>query len=274
MTSFTDEDVSSATAWRRRSPLKFFLLVFGLTLPFWVLGAVTGLELLPGLPLAALSSFCPMLTAVLLVYQEHKAAGVIALLKRAFDVQRIKAKIWYVPTLLLMPGVMTLSYGVLRLMGTPVPAPQIAVLSALTLFVAFFMSALGEELGWSGYITDPMQQRWGALQASIILGVVWAIWHFVALAQAHRSVAWIAWWSLFTVAARIIIVWLYNNTGRSVFVAALFHTMINLTWQLFPINGSFYDPRVTGMIMAVVAAIVIVVWRPETLARYRHAGTR
>ncbi len=55
-------------------------------------------------------------------------------------------------------------------------------------------------------------------------------------------------------------VWLYNHTGKSVFVAALFHAMINLTWQLFPIDGSYYDPRVTGLIAAGVALLVAVSW--------------
>lgn len=269
-----NEQKSHLVTWQRRSPLQFFLLVFGLTIPFWVLGAVTGRELLPGLPVAALATFCPMIAAAILVYRENKAAGVIGLLKRAFDFQRVTAKIWYVPTLLLMPAVMAVSYGVICLTGTLVPAPQITVFSALALFTVFFTGALGEELGWSGYITDPMQRRWGTLQASIILGAVWAIYHFVGLAQAHRSVEWIAWWSLGTVASRVIIVWLYNHTGKSVFVAVLFHTTINVTWQLFPINGSFYDPRVTGIILAVVATIVIIVWGPGKSARYRYAEAR
>jgi hypothetical protein len=70
-----------------------------------------------------------------------------------------------------------------------------------------------------------------------------------------------------TVALRVIVVWLYNNTAKSVFAAALFHTTINVTWQLFPIQGSFFDPRITGAIAAFVAAAVIVVWGPRTLAR-------
>ena len=267
----TDTAAFPLPPWQKRSPLKFFVYVFAFTVPFWVIGALTGLEIFPGLPIAALSAFCPMLVAVLLVYQEGNAAGVSALLKRAFDAQRVPAKIWFVPTLLLMPGVMIVSFGVLRWLGTPVPAPHLAVLSTLALCVAFFLSALGEELGWSGYITDPMQQRWGALQASIIIGVVWAIWHFVALVQAHRPAEWIAWWSLGTVAARVIIVWLYNNTGRSILVATLFHMMIDVTWQLFPIQGSFYDPRVTSIVLAVAAAVIVVVWGPKTLTRARFA---
>jgi uncharacterized protein len=129
-------------------------------------------------------------------------------------------------------------------------------------------------LGWSGYAIDPLQDRFGALGGALLLGVVWAVWHYVPLLEAHRSLAFIAWWSLGTVAARVIIVWLYNNTGRSVFVATLFHTMMNLTWQLFPINGSYYDPRVTGLITAVVAVVLVIVWGPRTLARYRNVSMR
>ncbi len=266
-----DEDSSIAITSRRRSPLKFFLLVFALSIPFWLIGAATGIELLPGLPVAALMFVRPVTAALILVYRENKTAGLTALLKRSFDYKRIAAKVWYVPIVLLMPSVMVLSFGLMRLMGSPLPVPQFPVLVALGMLVAFFVAALGEELGWSGYAIDPMQERWGALQASILLGLVWAVWHIVPLVQAHRSPAWIAWWSLGTVAARIIMVWLYNNTGKSVFGVALFHAISNVCWQLFPIHGSYFDPRLNGLIMALVAAIVTVVWGHRTLARYRNA---
>lgn len=122
-------------------------------------------------------------------------------------------------------------------------------------------------MGWSGYVIDPMQRRWGALRASIVLGGVWAVYHFIALAQVHRSADWIVGWSVGTVAARVIIVWLYNNAGKSVFATVLFHTTLNLGWQLYPVQGSFFNPGVTGAIMAVVAAIVVAVWGPQTLVR-------
>lgn len=255
-----------------RSPSTFFLLVFALSIPLSLAGAVIGLEILPGLPMSALVvPFCPLIAALILVYRENKTAGVTDLLKRTFDYQRIKAKVWYAPIIFLMPGVMTLEYGLLRLMGSPIPAPQFSVLTALVMFLAFFIAALGEELGWMGYAIDPMQERSSALRASVLLGVVGATWHLIPLMQAQRSPEWIAWWSLFTVAQRVLIVWLYNNTGKSVFVAAVYHAMSNVTWQLFPINGSYYDPRITGLIVAVAAVIVIVLWGPRTLDRYRKA---
>lgn len=263
---------SDAAPSGSRSLVLFFVLVVVLTIPFWLLGAATGLDLLPGLPIAALAAFCPMIAAMIVLYREQGMTGVIGLLKRAFDFRRIKAPIWYIVVLLLMPLVMVLSYIVLRLIGTPIPAPQINPLNILILCALFFIAALGEELGWAGYATDPMQARWGALRASLLLGAIWALIHYIGLAQAHRPLNWIAWWTLGAVAARVIITWLYNNTGKSVFAAALFHMMINLTWQLFPVNGSYYDPAITGSITALAALIVILIWEPQTLARYRTAS--
>jgi uncharacterized protein len=52
-------------------------------------------------------------------------------------------------------------------------------------------------------------------------------------------------------------VWLDNNTGKSVFAAALFHAFTNVSGVMF---SKFYDPRVTGIIVACAAAIITVVW--------------
>jgi membrane protease YdiL (CAAX protease family) len=266
-----DGDSSNTIASQSRSPLKCFLLVFALSVPFWLIGAVTRLQLLPGLPVSSLMAFCPLMAASILVYREHKTAGVIELLKRAFDDQRIRAKVWYAPIVLLKPGVMILTYGMMRVMGLPLPTPQFPVLAAPVMFLAFFIAALGEELGWSGYVIAPLQGRWNALQASLLLGLVWATWHIVPLVQAHRSPAWIAWWGLSTVASRVLIVWLYNNTGKSVFAASLYHAISNVSWLLFRNDGSHADLRITGLILAFAAAIVTVVWGPRTLARHRNA---
>jgi hypothetical protein len=87
----------------------------------------------------------------------------------------------------------------------------------------------------------------------------------------HRSPSWIAWWCLYAVAARILIVWLYNNTGRSVFAVALFHATLNLAYMLFPVHGSHFDMRLGGLVMAVTAVVVTLVWGPGTLVRQPRA---
>ncbi len=257
-------------ASEKRSPLKFFLLVFTLSIPLWLIGALTPLQLLPGLPVSSLMAFCPMIAASILVYRKDKTAGVTELLKRSFDCKRIRAKAWYIPTVLLMPGIAVLAYGLMRLVRLPLPIPQFPALAALLIFLAAFIAALGEELGWSGYVIDPMQDRWNALQASFLLGLVGAAWHFVPLVQADRSPTWIAWQCLNLVAIRILLVWLYNNTGKSVFAATLCHATVNVSWLLFPNYGSHYDPRIIGLITVSAAVIVTVIWGPRTLTRDRN----
>ncbi len=247
------------------------MLVFALSLPFWLAGALTPLQLSPGLPVSSFMFFCPVTVALILVYRENKRAGVTELLKRSFDYKRIRAKIWYAPIILLMPGVMVLSYGLMRLMRVPFPTPRFTVLAATVMLLAFFVTALCEELGWSGYAIDPMQDRWNALQAGILLGLVWAAWHVVPYLQGHRSPAWIAGQGLFTVTVRVLLVWLYNNTGKCVFAATVCHAMVNVSIFSFPVYGSYYDPGIAGLITTFAAVLVTIVWGPRTLARYRNA---
>ena len=259
---------ADAGAPRSRSPLKFFLLVLALSVPFWWIGAVTDLPLMPGLSVSALGAFCPMVAALILVHRKDKTAGVTDLLRRSFDFKRIESKRWFAPILLLMPCVSAAVYALMLWMDMPVPALQFSPLAALLMLLAFFVGGLGEELGWSGYAIDPLQDRWNAIRASLVLGAVGVLWHIVPLTLLHRSPTWIAWWCLYALAARILMVWLYNNTGKSVFAVALFHATLNLSYMLFPLYGSHFDMRLGGLVMAFAAVIVTVIWGPRTLARF------
>jgi hypothetical protein len=72
---------------------------------------------------------------------------------------------------------------------------------------------------------------------------------------------------------RVLIVWVYNNAGKSVFAATLFHASSNVSWQLFPNQGSHWDPRIGATTVLVAAAAVTYLWGPKTLSRFRY-GTR
>jgi uncharacterized protein len=146
------------TSAQSRSPVRFCLLTFMLSVPFFLVGATTGLQLLPGIPVSAFACVCPGMAAAILVYEESKSAGVRDLLKRALDYTRIRARVWYVPLTLLMPSISVVSYGMMRLTGMPIPGPRFSLLGALATFLAFCFAALGEELGWSGYVIDPLQE--------------------------------------------------------------------------------------------------------------------
>ena len=253
-------------------------MLFALAIPFWLIGAVArgGLPVPMNLPVSALQAFCPLMAASILVYREDKLGGVGRLLKRAFDYRSIKQKIWYAPIFFLLPTIYLLSYETMRLLKLPLPAaPHVLFLTIPVLLVVFFVAAVGEEAGWTGYALDPMQDRWSALTAGIVLGAVWGVFHAIPDIQANHGPAWIAWQhGVYAVALRILIVWLYNNTAKSVFAAVIVHDTDNVSWSLFPNFGSHYDSAVTGAIAAVAATIVTFLWSAKTLARYRYAGSR
>jgi membrane protease YdiL (CAAX protease family) len=220
---------STSDAAEQRSPAFFFVLVFGLTLPFWAVSAMTTIELLPGVPVAAFAVVCPAIAALALSYRAGGVGAMTTLAKRAFAFKRIGSFLWYAPILLINPLISILSFAIMRLTGADIPLPQIAVMPTLALAALFVIAAIGEELGWSGYAIEPMQSRLGALPASLLLGALWAVWHFIPLIEVGRSIEWIAWWSLGTVAARLIMVWLYNHVGQSVFAMVLYHASSNLS---------------------------------------------
>ena len=164
----------NTSASLKRSPLKFFLLIFVISTPFWLMGSIAEQKLpLPfNLPVGALVLVCPMIAALILVCRENGYDGVKKLLRRSFDFKRIKKKIWYIPIFFLMPAIIILEFGLMKLMGISIPDFQFPVLMVPVFFVVFFIGAICEEISWTGYVTDPLQDRWNALRAGITLGIV------------------------------------------------------------------------------------------------------
>lgn len=243
---------------KNKSPLTLFGLVFMLSIPFWVLGAVaTDLtNILPiKLPISVLMAFCPFIAAAILVYKQRKSQGVKELLKQSLDFKKIKDKRWYIPIVLLMPFIALLSYTYIKITGTIPLEPPLSFLLVFVFFFVYFIGAIGEELGWSAYAIEPLQNKYGALQASIFLGIVWAVWHIIPYYQAHQTTHWIIWQCIGTVFLRIMMVWIFNNTGKSVFAMILFHTMINISPYLIPNNGSHYDPFIFAILLFITVVV-------------------
>jgi membrane protease YdiL (CAAX protease family) len=214
----------------------------------------------------------PLPAALILVYREEGAGGVRRLLKRVFDYRRIRNKAWYVPTILLWPLLALLTYLVTRLIGLPVSAEwSNPLLATPLLFALFFILAIGEEPGWTGYATDPLLRRHSALATGLILGLVSSLWHLAPLINMGRSAAWIAWWAVWAVPLRILFVWIYNNTGKSLFAAVVFHAMLNLSSSspFIPKNDSPWDLAILGVITVITAVLVTMGWGWRTLTRTR-----
>ena len=130
--------------------------------------------------------------------------------------------------------------------------------ATLPAFALFFLGAVAEEIGWQGYAYPRLTLRYSLLQAALIIGVVWALWHIIPFALMGRGAMWIMWHSLGMVLMRIIIVWLFVNTGQSILIAVLFHVMSNSVWGLFTNFDPWYDPLF--MCVVLLIAVAAIVW--------------
>lgn len=243
----------------KASITSFFVLTIIFTLPAYVLITLTGLNIILSPEMVflfiPLSVIAPICAALVLTYKKAGGIGVKKLLKRSFDYKRVKNKKWFWPTLLLLPLLFSLVLGVsswLELELLPAPMPLIAAPIAL---IMFFLAALFEQVGWMGYAFEPMSNRWGLFMSTLLLGVIWGLWHVPMFIFAMPEPEMIVAQVLVLIALRFLIVWLYSNTGKSVFIAILFHAIYNVCMLVIPVNFV-----VTAIIMSLSAALIFYFW--------------
>lgn len=224
----------------------YFGLVIVLTTPFWIVGASNDFQLLPGLPIAAVAVICPALAALSLSGSQGGWPEALRLLGQGLNIRQ--AGWGLLAVALVNPVLFALAFLAARAFGATLPNPAIGAAEVLVLFALFLPAALLEEIGWTGFALSRLQARLSPLAAGLVLGLFWAAWHIPALLQVGRSFDWILWWCLWIVSARMIMVWVYNRTGGSVFAVVIYHAVSNLCWQLYPVSGSYFDPKISGLI--------------------------
>jgi CAAX protease family protein len=110
---------------------------------------------------------------------------------------------------------------------------QIGAVTALDFIV--FVLVVGEELGWRGYALPLLLETRSAVTSSLILGVLWGLWHlptFLVPGTPQYGLPLPAF-VLLTVEYSILMTWVYLHTKGSVLIATLFHGAINLSQGLF-----------------------------------------
>lgn len=230
-----------------RSPWAFLGLTLALSVPFLVLGAVVSPPrgAAVDLPVSALQVLAPSIAALLLLVHTGGFRAVGRFFADAVTVRGLRGPGWLVVALLIMPLGYLLSAVVMVVVGRPLPEPRLTVTSLLALFVLFAVSGFLEELGWTGYVLDPLRRQLGCLGAVLVIGVVCALFHVGADLQHGRDFDWILWHRAGTIVLRMIIVLVHHRTGRVLWAAVLVHTTDNVSWATFPVGGSHHDPSLT-----------------------------
>jgi membrane protease YdiL (CAAX protease family) len=215
-----------------------------------------GVTVPPGV--SALAIFTPAVVAIVLHVYDNGIGGLRTAF-RPLTAWRFGLR-WWIVVLGLAPAMLGVSYAAyLSLGGAFEPAPALAQLDGplglaivpIALLVTLVL-AMGEELGWRGYLLPLLQTRFGAAVASLVLGICWFAWHiplqFVP-GDANGGFP-LALWGLSIVTTAFVYTWLFNNTGGSVLAVTVFHGLFNILGPFIALH-----PSVTGNPLSVYVLV-------------------
>ena len=126
-----------------------------------------------------------------------------------------------------------------------------------------------EEFGWRGYALDRLQNRFNALLSSVILGLIWGLWHLPLFGLEGSIQQNVPIWAfvLGTVLFSVILTWLYNNTGGSILAVILLHTTGNLAHYIFPAMATTWGGPYSLLLNLLVAGLIVLLWGPRRMVR-------
>jgi uncharacterized protein len=225
-----------------------------------------------------LTSYAPTLAALLVA---ARTGGAGALLRQAATWRVGLA--WYAfvlvgPIVLFVVADLTYAFS-----GGVQPAVWLVLPSSPAFVGPLIAGSPGEELGWRGFAQPRLQTRYGALWASVIIGIIWGTWHLWPVmlpgGLADLTLSDLAQTYIRLISTAIIYAWIYNSTDGSLFLVMMAHAGHNIATELVPIPaaGAHVVPIIVALLyLAVATAVVLVAW-PRMLSRplaRTGAGTR
>ena len=186
--------------------------------------------------------------------------------------------------------------GLHLLLGGEVP-PFTMIRSELSLIPLYLVmvvlmpwnGSIGEEFGWRGYALPKLQNKYGPLIASLVIGTIWGIWHLpsffapqgvIGAIAASIGMIFILPYTLGTIANTIFMTWLYNKSKASALIAGIvWHAAINFWAPVLLSDSTLVAARegthlptiapnlyLTVLTVQVVGAVILVIITKGKLA--------
>lgn len=241
----------------------FFALAFVWSWTFWLLAPLTKADyprVAGGFMLAG--GLGPSLAALAVVAYMSGAAGL-----RRWLVSCVQWRIGgrrFLLAIFLPAALMGLAALIHRAGGGTLPSSPAAGhigMAVVNVVLIFFIGGpLGEEFGWRGYALPALQARWGWRMASLLLGLVWAVWHLPLFYSAGtvQSQLSVGWYALSLVASSVVFAWLFNRSQGSLLPVLLLHTSVNAWPMLIPVmvlpDGTNLQPFQIVVVLLVLSA--------------------
>jgi uncharacterized protein len=245
--------------------LVFFVLSISLILLIALPGILANygfMELnFPVLPLMVIGSWTPNIAAFVVIAFILKRKGGIRALIRRWTMWKVSPW-WYLAALSpILAGILgAFLFQMFDSRATlPSETPNAGFLLAF-LIISLITGAMGEELGWRGFALPWLQTRFNALWSSIILGIVWGLWHlplwFTGMGWEEISFWLFAWVGI---AMTIIITWICNSTRGNMVLVTLFHMSFNYGMGLMGEIWKMDMSQITLWMAIVLTAYMFVV---------------
>jgi len=269
--------------------LKFFIFTFLFSWILWLPGILRTWEVInPSDPVLGLiealnwiGGIGPSLAAFLLVFRNEGKQGAKNLFKRLLQ---LRLGNWYIPIFLLVPILLVLAHIInVVILGAnfPITGLMLEPWWIPVVFIIFFILQFSEEFGWRGFVLERLQSKWNALTSSVILGVLWAIWHlpmFLSKGFPHYDYYLPFHQLLLTlVAASVLITWLQNNCIGSLIPAFVIHALINFSGEILPLieknkdyQGDYTVWLIVNILLIIAVIIIVKFWGYKTLIRKQN----
>jgi membrane protease YdiL (CAAX protease family) len=280
---------------RRATPVgslvKFFSITYFVTWTCFITAAAIShgtASTAPDLPVARLlllllGTFAPSLVALGVTAQDNGIPATQALLHRMFE-WHVSAR-WYLFAIGYTLAIKLIVALVHRLITGA--WPRFGYEAWYIIVVAIVISTpvqAGEEIGWRGYALPRLAARFGFARASVLLGVIWAVWHlpifFVPGVDNYGQSFPV--FLLEVPAMSVAITWLYAHTKGSLPLVMLMHSAVNQTIGIVPsavpgaTNPFALSPSLVAWLTAAllwIPAVYFLVRMPKTEPQHARDTT-
>ena len=218
----------------------FVVATFVVTWSVWTLSARLGKAIpLAGLggPVFMLGVFAPALVALVLTWSRAGREGVANLL-RPITVWSLSPW-WYLTAFFYLPVIKLSAAAIHRAWtGTWLPFGEMNILLiVLAMAVSTWVQA-GEEIGWRGYLLPRLESMLGLRFASVLVGVIWALWHLplFVIPGTDSTGQSFPLYLMYVTAISVAMAWAYSKTG-SLFLIMFMHASLNNTTGIIRVTA-------------------------------------
>jgi uncharacterized protein len=268
-----EQIMNTKISWfQKHSLLGYFLLAYAIS---WSIGIPLALiaqkKVTWQIPYAVhyLYAYGPLLSALIMTGLTKGRAGIADLFKRLTN-WRMQPGWWLIAlsplagyaVVVLILRLIQGNWVDLGLLGQVNFLPNLGVGA---LFLWIFTYGIGEEVGWRGFALPRLQQKMNALPATLMLGILWALWHLPVFFYLFDPAIAIGWFFGLMCGA-VLLTWLYNSTNGSLLAVVLWHGTFNFITA--SAAGEGLGAAIMSALVMAWAIVLIFVYKPANLSRH------